>query len=307
METGKMKTSRKKTVRGKTLKLYVITGLSGAGKSSALKVLEDLDYEAIDNLPVSLLSDVVDMVLSDEKGDPQAGLVIGIDARTRNFQPVTILKNLAELRARDNITLKILYFDSSNEVLAKRFTETRRKHPLALDRQVTDGIRRERRMMSVIREEADFIFDTSNHTINDLRLSLAQQFEQEKGQDMSIMISSFAYPRGLPMDADLVFDVRFLRNPHYVEALQPLTGMDPEIQDYVEQDERFADFYAKISDLIFFSLPEYKKEGKSYLTISFGCTGGRHRSVCMAEKIAGLLNDKGFKANLYHRELQLED
>ncbi len=290
----------------KAIKLYLITGLSGAGKSSALKVLEDMDYEAIDNLPVSLLTNVVDMVLSDSESGQHPALAIGVDARTRNFQPEIIHKSLEELRAREDIILKILYFDSNNEVLAKRFTETRRKHPLAGGRQVTDGIVRERRMMDVLRAEADFIFDTSDLGVQELRQILRQQFERVHGGDLSIMISSFAFPRGLPRDADLVFDVRFLRNPHYVENLKPLTGLDKEIQDYVEQDDRFAEFCSKISDLIFFSLPEYKKEGKSYLKIAFGCTGGRHRSVFMAERMTMLINNKGFKANLYHRELKLE-
>lgn len=295
-----------KAQKSKAMKLYLITGLSGAGKSSALKVLEDLNYEAIDNLPVSLLPNVVDMVLLDYDSGQHPALAIGVDARTRNFQPEKILESLAELRARNDIILKILYFDSNNEVLAKRFTETRRKHPLAGGRQVMDGILRERKMMAVIRGEADFIFDTSDLGSQELRQILRQQFERVHGSDLSIMISSFAYPRGLPHDADLVFDVRFLRNPHYVAALKPLTGLDREIQDYVEQDERYAEFCDKISDLIFFSLPEYKKEGKSYLKIAFGCTGGRHRSVCVAEKMAMMLNKQGFKANLYHRELKLE-
>ncbi|MBL4800573.1 MAG: RNase adapter RapZ [Emcibacter sp.] len=300
-----------KTNQAKALKLYLITGLSGAGKSSALKVLEDLNYEAIDNLPVSLLPNVVDMVLLDAENTQEdamrPALAIGIDARTRNFQPDKILKNLEELRARDDISLKILYFDSSNEVLAKRFTETRRKHPLAKGRQVMDGVARERRMMSIIRAEADFIFDTSGVGMQELRQTLTQQFEREHGGGLNLMITSFAYPRGLPRDADLVFDVRFLRNPHYVEELKKLTGVSPKIQKYIQQDERFAEFCQKITDLIFFALPEYKKEGKSYLKIAFGCTGGRHRSVFMAEKIAELLNTKGFKANLNHRELSLED
>jgi len=283
--------------------LYLITGLSGAGRSSALKVLEDLDYEAIDNLPASLLSHVVDLVMSDSEGAKQPALAIGIDARTRNFQPEKILGILNKLRERDDIILKILYFDSSNEVLAKRFTETRRKHPLAENRQVTDGIAKERVMMEIIRAEADFIFDTSDMSTQELRQTLSHAFEREHGDDLNIMINSFAYPRGLPKDADLVFDVRFLRNPHYVEDLRPLTGRDLDIQNYVEQDERFPAFFAKISDLILFALPEYKKEGKSYLKIAFGCTGGRHRSVCMAEKIVTLLHEKGFKASLHHREL----
>ena len=294
-----MNESHVKTPQGKALKLYLITGLSGAGKSSALKVFEDLDYEAIDNLPVSLLPNVVDMVLADtedwQEGNRHPALAIGIDARTRHFQPDKILKNLDVLRAQQDIILKILYFDSSNEVLAKRFTETRRKHPLAQDRQVMDGIARERRMMSIVRAEADFIFDTSGVDIQELRQTLSQQFEREHGGDLSIMISPFAYPRGLPRDADLVFDVRFLRNPHYVESLKHLTGLDPKIQDYVQKDPRFDEFCTKITDLIFFALPEYKKEGKSYLKIAVGCTGGRHRSVFMAEKIADLINKKALR------------
>ncbi|WP_417623821.1 RNase adapter RapZ [Paremcibacter congregatus] len=289
------------------LKLYLITGLSGAGKSSALKVLEDLGYEAIDNLPVTLLPNVVDLVLSDGKQDSRPALAIGIDARTRNFQPDKILESLATLRARDDITVKILFFDSSNETLAKRFTETRRKHPMAQDRQVTDGIIRERRMMDIIRAEADFLFDTSSVGIQELRQTLSHQFEREHGGELSIMISSFAYPKGLPRDADLVFDVRFLQNPHYVADLKALTGLDPAVQDYVAADPRFEAFWTKISDLIFFLLPEYKEEGKSYLKIAFGCTGGRHRSVTLAEKMAQSLNKNGYKANLYHRELMIKE
>ncbi len=288
---------------GDALKLFLITGLSGAGKSSALKVLEDLSYEAIDNLPVSLLSNVVDMVLADNECEDRAALAIGIDARTRNFQQDEILKNLAEIRGHDNINLKILYFDSSSEVLAKRFTETRRKHPLARGQQVMTAITREREMMDVIRAEADFIFDTSGMGIQELRQTLTQKFERKQSEDLNIMISSFAYPRGLPRDADLVFDVRFLRNPHYVDDLKHLTGKDRAIQDYVAQDDRFGDFCDKIRDLILFALPEYKREGKSYLNIAFGCTGGRHRSVCMAEKMAKILEENGFKTSLSHREL----
>jgi len=293
-------------VQNKALKLYLITGLSGAGKSSALKVLEDLNYEAIDNLPVSLLPNVVDMMAADLENDERPAIAIGIDARTRNFEQDKILKNLSELKGRENINLKILYFDSSNEVLAKRFTETRRKHPLAKNSQLFDGITQERQMMEVIRAEADYIFDTSGMGIQELRQTLTEKFTRVHGGDLNIMISSFAYPKGLPKDADLVFDVRFLRNPHYVEELKHLTGMDGAVQEYVQQDERFADFFGKISDLIFFLLPAYKKEGKSYLKIAFGCTGGRHRSVFMAEKSAASINAAGFKANLYHRELALD-
>jgi len=293
--------------KDKALKLYLITGMSGAGKSSALKILEDLNYEAIDNLPVTLLPNVLDLAVSDYENDDNPALAIGIDARTRNFQQDKILENLSNLKARDNIDLKILYFDCNDGILVQRFSETRRKHPLAGKDEVIDGITLERQMMKIIRKEADYIFDTSDMGGQKLRQILTQKFERQHSGNLNIVISSFAYPKGLPTNADLIFDVRFLRNPHYVKNLKSLTGRDSKIQKYVEQDERFTNFYQKISDLILFLLPEYKKEGKSYLKISFGCTGGRHRSVCVAEKIVKQLNHNGFKANIYHRELMLKD
>ena len=291
--------------KDKLLKVFLITGMSGAGKSSALSVLEDLDYEAIDNLPINLLPSLIELAQKNDPEHKNPALAIGIDARTRNFQPENIIHMLNQIRASDNIELKILYFDSSNEVLASRFTETRRRHPLAKDRPVNDGIIRERQMMQVIKAESDFLFDTSELNIHDLRRMLSQHFERNQDERLNITICSFGYPKGLPRDADLVFDVRYLRNPHYDLNLRAKTGRESEVGDYIQTDPIFDKSWDQISSLILTLLPEYKKEGKSYLTIAFGCTGGKHRSVFMAEKLCHLLQSDNHNVNLLHRELSL--
>tara|TARA_R110002096_G_scaffold309403_4_gene504018 strand:- start:50350 stop:51255 length:906 start_codon:yes stop_codon:yes gene_type:complete len=287
------------------LNVLLITGMSGAGKSTALSVLEDLDYESIDNLPINLLPSLVELARKNDPDHLNPALAIGIDARTRNFQPENIVKVLAQLRDQENISIKILYFDSGDEILSARFTETRRRHPLAKDRPVSDGIARERELMEVIKAQSDYIFDTSEFNIHDLRRVLSQHFVRAQDGGLGISISSFAYPKGLPRDADLVFDVRYLRNPHYDGQLKKMTGRDEQVGEYIMKDPVFNSSWEKISSLIISLLPEYKKEGKSYLTIAFGCTGGRHRSVFMAEKLAKLLSENDFKINLHHRELSL--
>lgn len=287
-----------------TLDILLITGMSGAGKSTALSVLEDLDYEAIDNLPINLLPSLIELALKKDPDHINPALAIGVDARTRNFKPDSIVEILSQLRAQVNISVKTLYFDSSNEVLAKRFSETRRKHPLAKDKPVSDGINRERKMIEVIKAQSDYIFDTSEYNIHDLRRTLSEHFERTGDDSMGLSITSFAYPNGIPRDADLVFDVRFLRNPHYDAELRSLTGMDNAVGEYIRKDPVFRSSWDKISSLITSLLPEYKKEGKAYLTIAFGCTGGKHRSVYFAKKLSKLLSDKKYKVNLYHRELK---
>ena len=291
--------------KNKTLNLLLVTGMSGAGKSSALDILEDIDYEAIDNLPINLLPSLIDLALKNDPSRTNPALAIGVDARTRNFQADNILKVLKKIREQDNINLKILYFDCSNDVLASRFTETRRRHPMAKNRPVSDGIIRERQMMEIIKAQSDYIFDTSNLSIPDFRRMLVQHFERVVSDSLSISICSFAYPKGLPRDADLVFDVRFLRNPHYDKNLRPKTGKDKVVADYILADPVFKNNWDKMSSLIVSLLPEYKKEGKSYLTIAIGCTGGQHRSVFIAEKLNETLQDENYKVNLHHRELSL--
>lgn len=285
------------------LDVLLITGMSGAGKSTALSVLEDLDYEAIDNLPINLLPSLIELALKKDPDHKNPALAIGVDARTRNFKPDNIVEILNQLRAQENISIKILYFDSSSEVLAKRFSETRRKHPLAKDKPVSEGINRERQMIEIIKTQSDYIFDTSEYNIHDLRRTLSEHFERTHDISMGLSITSFAYPNGIPRDADLVFDVRFLRNPHYDPELRHLTGMDEAVGNYIRKDPVFQSSWDKISSLIVSLLPEYKKEGKAYITIAFGCTGGKHRSVFFAENLRKLLNDKKYKVNLHHREL----
>jgi len=287
------------------LNLLLITGMSGAGKSTALSVLEDLEYEAIDNLPINLLPSLIDLAMKNDPDHANPALAIGVDARTRNFQPENIVKVLSRIKEQERIAIKILYFDSGDEVLSARFSETRRRHPLAKDRPVSDGIARERQMMEVIKAQSDYIFDTSEYSIHDLRRVLSQHFERGQDKGLSISVSSFAYPKGLPRDADLVFDVRFLRNPHYDETLKAKTGREEIVGEYIMRDPVFNSSWDKISSLILTLLPEYKKEGKSYLTISFGCTGGKHRSVFLAEKLGALLKEKNYQVNIHHRELSL--
>ncbi len=286
-----------------SLNVLLITGMSGAGKSTALSVLEDLDYEAIDNLPINLLPSLIELAMKKDPDHINPALAIGVDVRTRNFKPENILEILNQLRAHEGITVKILYFDSSNEILAKRFSETRRKHPLAKGKPVSEGINRERGMIDVIKEQSDYIFDTSEYNIHDLRRTLSDHFERSIDVSMGLSVTSFAYPKGIPRDSDLVFDVRFLKNPHYDSDLRPLTGMDEDVGNYIRKDPVFQNSWDKISALILTLLPEYKKEGKAYLTIAFGCTGGRHRSVYFAEKLAKYLTEKNYKVNLHHREL----
>lgn len=289
--------------KNNSLNVLLITGMSGAGKSTALSMLEDLDYEAIDNLPINLLPSLIELAMKKDPDHINPALAIGVDVRTRNFKPENILNILNQLRAHEGISVKILYFDSSNEILAKRFSETRRKHPLAKGKPVSEGINRERAMIDVIKAQSDYIFDTSEYNIHDLRRTLSEHFERSDENTMGISITSFAYPKGIPRDADLVFDVRFLKNPHYDPNFRPLTGMDEDVGNYIRKDPIFQNSWDKISALILTLLPEYKKEGKAYLTIAFGCTGGRHRSVYFVENLGKFLMEKKYKVNLHHREL----
>lgn len=292
-----------KITKNKILNVLLITGMSGAGKSTALDILEDLDYEAIDNLPINLLPSLIDLALKNDPDHINPALAIGVDARTRNFHLDNILKLLKSLREQNNINLKIIYFDCSDEQLVSRFTETRRRHPMAKGRPVSDGISHERQMMETIKAQSDYIFDTTELNIVDFRRMIIQHFERALSSGLSISICSFAYPKGLPRDADLVFDVRYLRNPHYDEKLRSKSGQDKIVGDYIAADPVFNSSWDKISSLILSLLPEYKKEGKSYLTIAFGCTGGRHRSVFIAEKLTKKLQKENYKVNLHHREL----
>jgi UPF0042 nucleotide-binding protein len=278
-------------------RILLVTGMSGAGKTAALKAIEDMGYEAVDNLPLSFIASIV-------SATPQGrrALAIGVDIRTRDFAVESFIAEIDALIARPELKVSVLFLDCEDEVLRRRFSETRRRHPLAADRPVTDGIERERRLVMPLRDRADVVLDTSNLPLPDLRRQLAGHFSLDADAGLALFVTSFSYRHGIPREADLVFDVRFLDNPHYDERLRPLTGMDPPIAAFIERDPGFAPFFDSLIALLEPLLPRYASEGKSYLTIAFGCTGGRHRSVFLAERMAGWLDLQGYSVGLAHRD-----
>ena len=277
--------------------LLVVTGLSGAGRSTALKALEDMGYEAVDNLPLSLLPSLIGPRTA------MAPLAIGVDVRTRDFAVPSLVKTLDELTAGRSIDRKLLFLDCDDDHLERRFTETRRRHPLALERPVADGIRLERQRVWPLRDRADLVIDTSELAPGDLKRLLQGHFALTSQPGVTVAVTSFSYRHGLPRDADLVFDMRFLRNPHYVPALQPLSGRDRAVGAFIEADPDFAPRFEEMAAWLDHLLPRYEAEGKSYLTIAVGCTGGRHRSVYVAERLAARLVADGRRVALMHRDL----
>ena len=278
-------------------RIVLVTGMSGAGRTSALKSLEDLGFEAVDNLPATLLGHLI------RSGDRvERDVAIGIDCRTRAFDPQKLANQLAERTSAQASSLRLLFLDCEDEILRRRFTESRRRHPLGPDRPVTDGISRERLLMAPLRERADLVIDTSQLPLARLRQLVAGHFGEQAIARPILSVVSFAYRNGLPREADLVFDVRFLANPHYVDELRPLTGSDPAVRAFVEADPACAPLLDRLDALVLPLLPLYQREGKSYLTIAFGCTGGRHRSIVVAERFAERLRGAGWLATLWHRD-----
>jgi UPF0042 nucleotide-binding protein len=278
--------------------MVVVTGLSGAGKTLALKSLEDLGYEAVDNLPLSLLAVLI------RQGAIDRPLAIGIDIRTRGFAVAAMLEELDRLIAAECIDSSILFVTADDDVLRRRFTETRRRHPLASDRPLLDGIRHERDLMTPLESRADLVVDTSQLSPTELKRLISGHYGLDSKPPLVVFVTSFSYRQGVPREADLVFDGRFLNNPHYVPALRPLTGRDEPIVRYVEDDPGFPQFFSALTALIEPLLPRFAAEGKSYLTIAVGCTGGRHRSVVIAERLAAWLRDHDQQVDLRHRELE---
>ncbi len=277
--------------------VVLVTGVSGAGKSSALKALEDLGYEAIDNVPISLIERLV------SPDSPSHPIAIGVDIRTRDFDATAFLAEIGGLRRRADLDVRLAFLDCDDEILANRFKETRRRHPLAVDRPITDGIRQERELIASLREGADIVIDTSDMGPGDLKHSLETHFTGTGPTGLAVFVVSFGFRNGLPRDADLVFDVRFLRNPHYDLALRPLSGRDEAVADYIGADKDFQPFFDNLSRLIEPLLDRYAAEGKSYLTIAFGCTGGRHRSVFASERLGVWLRKLGHDPHIRHRDL----
>jgi len=278
-------------------RVLLVTGMSGAGRSTALKTLEDMGYEAFDNLPLSLVPALIESIAADA-----SAIAVGADLRTRGFAIESMLEPLDAVVGRTGRELKMLFIDCDDEPLQRRYTESRRPHPLAGDRPVTDGIRLERRVVSALRDRADLVIDTSDLSAAELKRLLTGQFSLAAG-GLRIFVTSFAYRHGIPRDADLIFDVRFLDNPHYVPELRQLTGRDPAVAAHIEQDPDLAPFLVGFWRLLEPLLPRYEQEGKTYLTIAIGCTGGRHRSVYVAERLAAQLGAAGLRVELAHRDL----
>ncbi|MEC9346894.1 MAG: RNase adapter RapZ [Pseudomonadota bacterium] len=286
----------------KPRRLLLVTGLSGAGKSSGLNVLEDLGWEVVDNLPTFLLTALLHHNADPATGSPR-DLAVGIDSRTRDFSAQRVLDELAAITARGAHEVRLCFFDCRGEVLQRRFTETRRRHPIAAERPVIDGIRIEREMLSVLRDKADDLIDTSDLPLPALRAHLREMYGDETSTALHVSVVSFSYRRGLPPEADLVFDVRFLRNPYYDPALKDRPGTDPAVQAHITGDPGWIEFINHVSGLLDFLVPRYQSEGKSYLTIAFGCTGGRHRSVFSTETVADRLRSRGAHVTVRHRDL----
>ncbi|PIW27303.1 MAG: RNase adapter RapZ [Rhodospirillales bacterium CG15_BIG_FIL_POST_REV_8_21_14_020_66_15] len=277
--------------------LVLVTGVSGAGKTSALKALEDMGFEAIDNVPLSLLGRLV------APGGFPHPIAAGVDIRTRDFGADAFLEMIAELRARDDVDAKVLFMDCDDQVLTRRYAETRRRHPLAIDRPVADGIRQERMLLAPVRERADVVMDTSDMSLGAQKAAMEDHFAVQGEPGLPVFVVSFSYRNGVPRDADLVFDVRFLSNPHYDLDLRPLTGLDDKVGAHIAADSGFDAFFRHLTALLGPLLPRYAEEGKSYLTIAVGCTGGRHRSVYVAERLGAWLSERGEKARVRHRDL----
>jgi RNase adapter protein RapZ len=280
---------------GARRRIVLVTGLSGSGKSSVLRELEDLGYETVDNPPLPMLEEMV------RRSD--RNLAIGVDARTRGFDAEQVLKALARLRVNPELQPELIYTTADETTLLRRYTETRRRHPLALERPVADGIRLERQRIWPLRGRADLIIDSSALTPSDLKRVLQGHFALDDAPGIAIFVTSFAYRHGLPRDADLVFDVRFLRNPHYVDALRARDGRDADVGAYIEQDANFHRLFDRLCAWVEDVLPCYEREGRSYVTIAIGCTGGRHRSVFSAERLAAWLRRKGRRVEVAHRDV----
>jgi UPF0042 nucleotide-binding protein len=283
--------------------IVLVTGLAGAGRSTALKCLEDIGYEAVDNMPLDLLPHLVAGLGQASLPAMSKPVALGIDSRTSGFSSDGFIALVQQLKADKRFRVTLVFLDCEDEVLRRRYTETRRRHPLAQDRPVGDGIMRERQLMRPVRGEADLVLDTSETAIGDLKAMLAGHFGLAALPDLAITILSFSYKQGLPREADLVFDVRFLENPYYDPILRPLSGEDAAVGRAIEADPAFPGFFAALTSLLWPLLPGYEGEGKSYLTIAIGCTGGRHRSVFVAGRLAHWLKERGRSVTLRHRDV----
>jgi UPF0042 nucleotide-binding protein len=287
---------------GNARRLLLVTGMSGAGKSTAVRTLEDLGWEVVDNLPLMLLDRLLDAPSPVGRDGEDRPLAVVIDSRTRGFGAQRIVDRLTQLRDHGD-DVGMLFLDCAGSELLRRFSETRRRHPLALDRPAEDGIARERELLEPLRRTADHLIDTTDSSTNSLQQILRARFATSEGVGTTLSIMSFGFARGVPRNADIVLDVRFLRNPHWDLKLRPMTGLDAEVSAYVAEDPAYSEAIERIQGLLALLLPRYAAEGKSYVTVAFGCTGGRHRSVHVAKTVGDWLRSHGFSLTILHRDL----
>ncbi|MGB4825867.1 MAG: RNase adapter RapZ [Paracoccaceae bacterium] len=279
-------------------RLVLITGPSGAGRSTAIHVLEDLGYEGIDNIPLSLVPRLLD---GPPLGRP---IALGLDVRNRDFNSTALIELIDSLTRDPRVSLEVLYLDCAPGELIRRFSETRRRHPLAPAETPTEGIEREIDLLAPIRVRADHLIDTSDLSPHDLKADIAGWFEAGATGRLAVSVQSFSYKRGVPRGVDMIFDCRFLANPHWNAALRPLDGRDSPVMAFVKADQRFDEFFRRLRDLLLMLLPAHLEEGKAHLSIGFGCTGGQHRSVAVAEMLGAALAEAGWPVSKRHRELE---
>ena len=278
--------------------LVLITGPSGAGRSTAIHALEDLGYEVIDNLPLSLVPRLID---GPPLGRP---IALGLDVRNRDFNATALIELIDTLTRDPRVSLQVLYLDCAISELIQRYSQTRRRHPLAPSETPLTGIEREIDLLAPIRARADHLIDTTEMTPHDLKADIMQWFDRGGTTRMAVSVQSFSYKRGIPRGVDMIFDCRFLQNPHWVPDLRARDGRDPEVVAHIERDPRFAEFFHRLQGLVLLLLPAHLDEGKAHLSIGFGCTGGQHRSVAVAEKLGNVLAEAGWPVSKRHRELE---
>ncbi len=281
------------------IELTIVTGLAGAGRTTAIRALEDMGWEALDNLPLSLLPRLVD-----PDAPPDRPLAVGVDSRTRGFSAEALIEMVARLRAGGRATATLVFLDAAEEALIARFAETRRRHPMAPEEAVAIGVERERDMLQALRDRADLLIDTTAMSPHDLKAEMRARLAGAGATGLTVSIQSFAFKRGAPREAEMVMDVRFLRNPHWVPSLRPLDGRDGAVDAYVAEDPLFWPFFDRLAEMTLLLLPAYRREGKAYFGIGLGCTGGRHRSVALAERLAARLGAEGWRVTVRHRELE---
>jgi UPF0042 nucleotide-binding protein len=279
--------------------LVILTGVSGSGKSTVLKTFEDLGYYCVDNLPVNLIPAFSELHVNGNSEIARAALLV--DAREGEQ-----LKRLPALykQIRRDVAATLVFMEASDEAVLRRFSETRRPHPLGHDRPVREQLRSERKLMAPIRKLADVVIDTTRFNVHELRQHIIRRFQSHTKRPLMLSVVSFGYRYGVPADADLVFDVRFLPNPHFIPKLRKFSGQDAKVRRYIRSFPQTGEFLRRIEGLLTYLMPHYIREGKSYLTIAFGCTGGRHRSVMMAETVASALGGRGYAVKVVHRDLE---